>query len=186
MEFGRKHEISISIELAKEVTSYFDWDINKHLDEELEDTWPRVPEDFGNPKNFHWSMKCCVYRAPRAHKAFQVPRFTLTSYQPDWVLSHYGFRERHENTDSYLWKNFHWEEWEESWEYKQILNGYTDEEDQPYITKVMQELLADLKTKKPHPKILQYFPNPIVMAQSDSDSDDQLFSDDSSKTAMDI
>ena len=48
----------------------------------------------------------------------------------------------------------------------------------------MQEFLADLKTKEPHPKVLQWFPNPVVMSQSDSDSDDQLFSDDSSKTAM--
>ena len=185
MEFGKKHEMSVSFELAKEVTSYFDWDINKHLeDAALEDTWPRVPEDFGNPKNFNWSMKSCVYKEPRVSNPFHVPRFTLTSYQPNWVLSHYSFCEGRDYTDSYLWKNFTWEEWEESWEYQRILNGYTDEEDQPYITQVMHEFLDYLKTQEPHPKILEWFPNPAVMAQSDSDSDDQLFSDDSSKTAM--
>ena len=46
----------------------------------------------------------------------------------------------------------------------------------------MQEFLADLKTKKLHPYVQQWFPNPIAIY--DSDSDEELFSDDSSKTAM--
>ena len=182
MEFGKKNHMSLPFELAKRVTSYFDWNINEHLDTEFEEKWPKVPADFGDPKHFHWSTKSLVYSEPKVYRSPQVPRFTLTSYQPNWVLSYFSFCERCENTDKYLWNNFHYEKYEESWEAHQISEGYTDKEDQKYITPKMQEFLADLKTKEPHPKILQWFPNPVVM--DDSDSDDQLFSDDSSKTAM--
>ena len=49
--------MSVPFELAKRVTSYFDWNINEHLDKELEETWPKIPADFGHPKHFHWSTK---------------------------------------------------------------------------------------------------------------------------------
>ena len=42
--------MSLPFELAKRVTSYFDWNINEHLDLELEEKWPKVPADFGDPK----------------------------------------------------------------------------------------------------------------------------------------
>ena len=108
--------MSVPFELAKRVTSYFDWSINEHLDPELEEKWPKVPADFGDPKNFHWSTKSLVYSEPQVYRSPQVPRFTLTSYQPNWVLTHFIFCERHENTDKYLWNNFNYEKYEESWE----------------------------------------------------------------------
>ena len=170
------------MELAKKVTSYFDWNINEHLDLEFEEQWPKIPADLGDPRDFHFSTKSLVYREPMAFRSHQVPRFTLTSYQPNWVLSHFCFCERNENTDSYLWNQFKHESYEDSWEAHQISEGLEDEEDQKYITPKMQEFLADLKTRKLHPYVQEWFPNPIVIY--DSDGDEELFSDDSSKNEM--
>ena len=108
--------MSVPFELAKRVTSYFDWNINEHLDKELEETWPKIPADLGDPRDFNPPTKAHLYREPVAIRSHQVPRFTLTSYQPNWVLSYYFFCERNENTDSYLWNQFKYESYEDSWE----------------------------------------------------------------------
>ena len=162
------------MELAKKVTAYFEWNINEHLNQELKEHWPKIPSDLGNPREFIQADKDSIYREPVAIESHQVPRFTLTSYQPNWTLSHYCFCEDNEDT-------FHFELYEDSWEAHQIQEGIDDKEDQKYISPEMQEFLAELKTKEAHPYVKQH-PAPMIIY--DSDDDEELFSDDSSKPAM--
>ena len=116
MEFGVKHNMEIPTELAKRVTDYFEWNINEYLNPEFEEHWPKTPSDLGNPRNFTPEEKELVYKEPIPSESNQVPRFTLTSYQPNWTLSYYCFCEDNEDTDLYLWNPFHFESYEESWE----------------------------------------------------------------------
>ena len=104
------------MELAKKITDYFEWNINEYLNPEFEEHWPKTPSDLKDPRDFIQAVKELFYKELVAIESHQVPRFTLTSYQPNWVLSHYYFFERNENTDSYLWNNFNYEKYEESWE----------------------------------------------------------------------
>lgn len=140
------------------------WTINDHLDKEIEEHWPGQPWNLRIKGNYTKTVKD-FFKEPIPQDPFYIPRFTLTTYQPTWVLSHYAFCL---NDDS-LWKPFYFELYKDRWEAHYIRESLEDEE----LNCEMQNLQESLINRQPSPPIIYSF-----------DDDDVLFSDSSSKTEM--
>ena len=116
MEFGEIHDITVIYNIVLKVTDYFMCNIDGHLDKDLEEQWSKKPSDLGNPKDFSTITKELFYTEPLPNKSHQVPRFTLTTFQPNWTLSYYCFLENDDKTDLYLWNPFQFQFYKDSWE----------------------------------------------------------------------
>ena len=98
-------------EVTFKITSYFEWNQKEfYRYGTTKENWPMLPDDDDLKKistdchmreNFGNKVKNFFVR-PHSTRPFKVPRFTLTTYQPNAILSRFEFEENNYTTDDYL------------------------------------------------------------------------------------
>ena len=97
---------------------------------------------FGNQGKLYQNSERFL-KEPIPNDPFSVPRFTLTTYQPTWVISHYAFCLKDGSADNYLRKPFFFQKYMDSWEAhctRESLNK-EDEELSPEMQKLQTILI---------------------------------------------